>query len=417
MGSMVAIVVGYATRELNSMTKLSAELISRFASKCDLGMTLLWDLPDHFCPLCEDGTNEYFGRLFGEVCSAVENAVVPNAGSFLRAVGPKQLLTADILALHVQSRFRQVFVANGSEVPTKLTESSAHHTVSEIFSIHPNFNMLNTTPSIDIGILAVVGDESRAITAHLIGHPGFRDFGDYASEKTVRPFFMGSLPAKGEGAHRIAGVQANKQGNTPIMAAYQDLYDEFRPTLIVLIGIGGGVSKELVENDVCVANAVVNYDSRSVTDEGIKHTLDPLPPIEPWLMEIWRTLERKHGEKLELDSIDGKKFKVRLGPIGSGGAVVKDEFAEIRAWLLSVCRKSTAVDTEAVGVAEQFWQNKLKHDHATRGYLIVRGISDGANKEKGDLYREACVRNSMIFLQEFVAHASPGFTNVLPQTS
>src|ERR1019366_1175393 len=163
---------------------------------------------------------------------------------------------------------------------------------------------------------------------------------------------------------------------------YQDLYDEFHPALVVLIGIGGSVSKELAENDVCIANAVVNYDSRSVTEKGTKRTRDPLPPIESWLMEIWRTLERKHGEDFELDSIDGKKFKVRLGPIGSGGAVVKDEFAEIKTWLLTVCRKSTAVETEAVGVAEQFSQNKLKHNHATRGYLVIRGISDGANKDK-----------------------------------
>ena len=132
-------------------------------------------------------------------------------------------------------------------------------------------------------------------------------------------------------------------------------------------------------------------------------------------MEIWRTLERKHGEDFELDSIDCKKFKVRLGPIGSGGAVVKDEFAEIKTWLLTVCRKSTAVETEAVGVAEQFSQNKLKHNHATRGYLVIRGISDGANKDKGDLYREACVRNAMTFLQEFLAQAAPGFANVLPR--
>jgi nucleoside phosphorylase len=415
MGSMAAVIVGYANRELNSMAKLAAELVSRFANKCDLGVTLLWDLPDHFCPLCEDGTNEYFGRLFGEVCRTIENAVAPVTGSFLRTVGPKEFQAAGILAPHVKTRFEQVFVPNGHDTLAKLAESSLHHVVSEVFSLHPNFIMLNAPPTVDVGILAVVGDESRAITTHLTELPGFRDFGDYTSDKTVRPFFMGSLPAKSGGVHRIAGVQANKQGNTSIMAAYQDLYDEFRPTLIVLIGIGGSISKELVENDVCLANAVVNYDSRSATETGIKHTLDPLPPIEPWLMEIWRALERKYGEDFELKSASGKNFKVRLGPIGSGGAVVKDESSEIRSWLLTVCRKSTAVETEAVGVAEQFSQNKLKHNHATRGYLVIRGISDSANKDKDRLYREACVRNAMIFLQEFLAQTNAGFTNVLPR--
>jgi len=132
-------------------------------------------------------------------------------------------------------------------------------------------------------------------------------------------------------------------------------------------------------------------------------------------MEIWRALERKYGEDFELKSASGKNFKVRLGPIGSGGAVVKDASSEIRSWLLTVCRKSTAVETEAVGVAEQFSQNKLKHNHATRGYLVIRGISDGANKDKDNLYRETCVRNAMIFLQEFLAQANAGFTNVLPR--
>jgi nucleoside phosphorylase len=413
--SMSAIVIGYATRELNCLTKLATELTSRFASKCDLGMTLVWDLPDNFCCYCEDGTNEYFGNFFGKVCQTVEKSDNFDAGSFLRAIGSGKLIAADILSSHIMTRFEQVFEAGVDCVPTDLTASSSQQAISQTFGLHPNFKSIRTTSTIDVGILAVVGDESRAITTHLIKLPGFRDFGDYVSDKTVRPFFMGSLPAKGGGFHRIAGVQANKQGNAPIMAAYQELYEEFRPTLVVLIGIGGSISKELIENDVCIANAVANYDSRSVAEDGTKHTHDPLPPIEPWLMEIWRTLERKHGEDFELNSIDGKKFKVRLGPIGSGGAVVKDESSEIRSWLLTVCRKSTAVETEAVGVAEQFSQNKLKHYHATRGYLVIRGISDGANKHKGNLYREDCVRNAMVFLEEFLAQATPGFVNVLPR--
>lgn len=67
--------------------------------------------------------------------------------------------------------------------------------------------------------------------------PRLYENGNYTSDKTVRPFFMESLPAKSGGVHRIADVQASKQGNTSIMAAYQDLYDEFRPVLVVLIGI------------------------------------------------------------------------------------------------------------------------------------------------------------------------------------
>ena len=411
---ITAVVVGYAKRELNCLAKLAAEMASRFAGECDVGLTLLWDLPDNFCCYCEDGTNEYFGNFFGKICRTVEKLNSP-AGSFLRTIGPGQLGTADILSPHIKTRFEQVFMADDHCESIEFTSSSSQQGINQMFSLHPNFTLMSVTPTVDIGILAVVGDESRAITAHLTKLPGFRNFGDYTSEKTVRPFFMGSLPAKGGGFHRIAGVQANKQGNTPIMAAYQELYDEFHPTLVVLIGIGGSISSELVENDVCIANAVVNYDSRSVTETGTKHTLDPLPPIEPWLMEMWRTLERKHGEKLELVAADDKKFKVRLGPIGSGGAVVKDESSEIKSWLLTVCRKTTAVETEAVGVAEQFSQSKLKHNHASRGYLVIRGISDGANKDKGDLYREACVRNAMTFLQEFLSQANPSFTNVLPK--
>ncbi len=413
--SMAAVVVGYATRELNYLTKLATELASRFANRSDLGMTLLWNLPDNFRCYCEDGTNEYFGNFFGKVCQTVEGVANPASGSFLRVIGPGHLAADGILSKHISGRFAQVFVQDDDGIAIELAKSFSQQGINQMFTLHPNFNGPDATRCVDVGILAVVGDEARAITAHLNGFSGFRDFGDYTSEKTVRPFFLGCLPAKGGGVHTVAGVQANKQGNASIMAAYQELYEEFRPTLVVLIGIGGSVSKKLAENDVCIANAVLNYDSRAVTEEGKKHTFDPLPPIEPWLIEIWRALERKRGEDFTLTSPEGKKFQVQLGPVGSGGAVVKDEYAEERAWLLTVCRKSTAVETEAVGVAEQFSQNKLKHSHATKGYLVIRGISDGANKDKSDLHREACVRNAMVFLQEFLEQATPGFANVLPR--
>lgn len=415
--SMDALVVGYATRELNFLTKLATELAAKFGKTCDLGMALIWNLPDNFCCYCEDGTNEYFGNFFAKVCRMVEHVVGADAKSFLRVIGPGHLASDGVLSTRICGRFGQVFVQVDAGSSVELAKSFSQQGINQMFKLHPNFNRPGVTQVVDVGILAVVGDEARAITAHLQRFSGFRDFGDYTSVKTVRPFFLGCLPAKGGEFHTVAGVQANKQGNTSMMAAYQELYDEFHPRLVVLLGIGGSVSKELTESDVCIANAVLNYDSRALTEEGTKHTFDPLPPIEPWLMEIWRMLERKHGEDFELTSFEGKKFKVRLGPVGSGGAVVKDEYAEERAWLLSVCRKSTAVETEAVGVVEQFSQNKLKHNHATKGYLVIRGISDGANKDKDDLYREASVRNAMVFLQEFLEQATPDFTNVLPRNA
>lgn len=410
-----AIVVGYASRELDSLTAIACVISRRFSAQADISHTLLWDLPEQFCPLCEEHSNEYFGRLFSEVCKTASTELLTRDRPSIEMIGPTSFSDCQSITPETKRQLNGTFDRMERTSSSRLTQMSPHVVLKERFIPHSNYMIRNANTACDIGILTVVGDEARAVTSYLSKRPGFRDFGDYTSDKTVRKFMLGSLPARGGGFHRIAVVQSTKQGNSAIMPAYQDLYNEFSPTLVVLIGIGGSINEDLVENDVCVANAVINYDSRAETAGGIKHTLDPLPPLEPWLMEVWSSVVRKHGESFKLMSENGLFFKVRMGPIGSGGAVIKNDLSDMRAWLSDVCRKTTAVETEAVGVTEQFSQNKLRHGHSTRGVLILRGISDKADPLKDDRFRETCIRNAMTFLEEFVSHCSVGFADVLPR--
>jgi adenosylhomocysteine nucleosidase len=196
------------------------------------------------------------------------------------------------------------------------------------------------------------------------------------------------------------------------MPVYQAICEEYNPKLVVLLGIGGSLDDKLEICDVVVGNTILNYDMRAETKEGVEHTFDPLPPIEPWLKQLYQKLERKYGEDISLPSCPGsltETFKVKIGPIGSGSAVIKDEDSKIREWLTTVSRKSKAVETEAVGVAQQFQSDKLKNTVDTKGYLVIRGISDNADKDKDKEFRYHPAMNAMLFLKELVSEAEKGF--------
>jgi hypothetical protein len=76
--------------------------------------------------------------------------------------------------------------------------------------------------------------------------------------------------------------------------------------------------------------------------------------------------------------------------------------------LQSVSRKTRAVETEAVGVARQFQSDKLKNSIDTKGYLVIRGISDNADIGKNKEYRYHPAMNAMIFLKELLTEAEKG---------
>ncbi len=275
--------------------------------------------------------------------------------------------------------------------PYNITFKSNHFIKSKL---EPIKNLM------DIGIITIVAEELAAVTDY------FKDnnsFSEKRGTQSGRRYYFGKIKDIKGNEVNVVATQAIEQGNRSVISAYNALSEEFNPNIIVLLGIGGSIHKDLNICDVAICDTTYYYDKRAVTENGNQHRLDAYK-INAWTKEFVRRYH--HENKSEEPSFDASenspnlKFKSFFGPIGTGEAVIKFKEAEERAWLLSVNDKTLAVETEAGGVAQQFYEDELDYSRRAKGILVIRGISDKADVEKKNEWRLAASKNAMKVLVE-----------------
>jgi adenosylhomocysteine nucleosidase len=178
---------------------------------------------------------------------------------------------------------------------------------------------------------------------------------------------------------RIVALQTLDRGARSAALSYTALVTEYQPSIVLLVGIAGGISPKVRVGDVVFSDEVVYYDARRETPEGTRRrgqSQTISAPLGYRLNEFFTTV----GDTVA--GPDGIPFHIYRGPIGTGDAVVTDENAEIRRWLRDFHEKALAVETEAGGVAQAFHE-AIHQDTPPRGWLTVRGISDDAGPGKG----------------------------------
>ena len=104
--------------------------------------------------------------------------------------------------------------------------------------------------------------------------------------------------------------------------------------------------------------------------------------------------------------VDGhhkRSFEVHHGLIGSGEAVIADADSEVRHWLKHYNDKILAVDMESGGLS-QFWQENSVRQENNPGWVVVRGISDGADAKKNDDAHELAAHNAAHVVRELLPY-------------
>ncbi len=255
----------------------------------------------------------------------------------------------------------------------------------------------------DVGLITVVPDE-------LMGIKKVLSLKERKGKLTTRSYYEGVLSAASGSDHRVICMRTTVQGNQSVMAAYRDIWEEFSPVLIVLIGIGGSVNKDALLCDVVFADSVLYYDRRAQTVDGAARRLQEYNINMRLLNEINKLFD-SFGDKPRLPAVSGSyrdRFGLLMGPLGTGEAVIKYRDAEERAWLLKVNDKTLALDTESAGLCRQFAEDRLKYGAKPEGYLIVRGISDHADIEKNDDWRQPAAGNAVLALQQLLSRIPSG---------
>jgi len=233
----------------------------------------------------------------------------------------------------------------------------------------------------DIGILTVLSEETRAMV------DVFEDAFGYHKEQ--RDGFRVHRAAFVTPAGRVNAVllQTLAVGQRSAAVAYGNLRRWYRPSVVALIGVGGGIDNRVNVGDVVVADRVVFPDDHRAATR-LPVALDDLFSArgEPFAL---------------LSSVEVGAYRVLRGPIGAGPATITDSRSSIRAYLRTFDDRCLAAETEAAGLV-----HAVRHDVAAGGsteWLVIRGIADHADREKAGRAYELAAR-----------HAAATFVEALP---
>jgi len=226
----------------------------------------------------------------------------------------------------------------------------------------------------DIGVLTVLPVETRAVvdvfaqserytTARVPGGP----MAHHAR-----------FPAVGGGSVSAVLTQTLDRGPRSAAVAFARMRRHWAPPVVLLVGVAGGISDYVGIGDVVIADQVIYYDARRVSAAGT-HRRGQDQPAAAVMRHRLNDFFLEYPGTVPLGP---DVLRVHSGPIGSGDAVVTDEYSDIRRYLLEYNEKTLAVETEAAGLVQACYE-EIGEDATLRGWLAVRGISDRADVAKG----------------------------------
>jgi adenosylhomocysteine nucleosidase len=219
----------------------------------------------------------------------------------------------------------------------------------------------------DVGILTVLTEELTAVVDVLQDHSAFRAERQPGGWQT----FHAKVPADGR-ALSVVAAQTSGRGPRSAALAFGRLRDAFRPSLILVVGVAGGIRRGLEIGDVVIGDEVIYYDARPETGAGPCRSRPMAPALWHRVNEFFR---RYRGDVL---LPDGGSVRVFRGPIGSGA----EQNADVVDLLRRSNEKTVAVETGAGGVGRAFYE-QIDHEDGLRGWLTIRGVSGPADGVKG----------------------------------
>ncbi|MFD0772367.1 hypothetical protein ACFQZ2_00340 [Streptomonospora algeriensis] len=254
-------------------------------------------------------------------------------------------------------------------------------------------------PRWDLGIITILAEEARAV------HNAFEL--EWVPGKVGGLFFGTGEISVGDRSASVVATRTHAQGQRSAMAACEHLRRHYDPAVLMLVGVGGGIGRgddapDL--GDVVVGTRVVFYELRKETSDGtIRRGEEREAPAE--VVHAVNTYFTVNGEPASLpgqaDGFRESAFRIFPSPIGSGYAVVADEESEIRSFLNSFNDKILAVDMEAGGLS-QYWQENSVDPVRNPGWVVVRGVSDRADRNKRDAYHDLAARNAAHVARELL---------------
>ena len=198
--------------------------------------------------------------------------------------------------------------------------------------------------------------------------------------------------------NRVVAVILADVGNVSAGQHTTSYIQHLQPRCVFMVGIAGGLSKDVRLGDVVVSNQIIYYENAKETPFGSELRPDG-PPIDRELLNrakyynvAWHTFIRA---KRPGDSTGNEVAQVYFGPIASGEKVITDE--KRASGLKQLHSKILAIDMESHGVGEAAARSKNRPR-----FIAIRGISDYADSNKNDDWQEYAADSAAAFAVELL---------------
>lgn len=196
--------------------------------------------------------------------------------------------------------------------------------------------------------------------------------------------------------YRLISVLAEEMGSVSAAQSAEAAIADLRPNLVIVLGIAGGVSKDLMVGDVCVSNEVFDVlQNTKVSDSGGAIDVSLAPDFYGVDAELvasfsflrnhpnltvqfkkWQSEAQIRASEMGVSLPAGpRETELFIGPIACGPVSISQQFNEK---LKGLHRKLLAIETESGGVFSVVSNYRVPA-------VAIRGISDLADAEKAAL--------------------------------
>lgn len=241
---------------------------------------------------------------------------------------------------------------------------------------------------IEVAVVTALQEEKEAVRLHFPS-------GEPCQEGSLS-YDLASVECPSGGHMNVALVSQTSMGNVQAAITVGRVISSLRPHFIILTGITGGTpekDKRLL-GDVLVAEQIVGYELGSQTAGTIERRFDVFRPATR-LLEAAREVRASDWvmsiRSSRPDGTTGRTIpKVHFGVVASGAKVVRDP--ALTAELQSSWSKLAGIEMEGLGAAAAAFAEELP------GVLLVKGISDWADPEKSDDWRQYAAEAAAVFV-------------------
>ena len=212
------------------------------------------------------------------------------------------------------------------------------------------------------------------------------------------PYYETTAP---NGLKVVAGMPTG-MGALAAASLAQEAIAMFQPKAVLLVGITGGMDRDIPLGDVVVSEQIVDYELGKITEDGFSPRWSVYRPdarllakAKAWPSQSWQDYVR-----VARPTGPGRPA-LHSGVYLSGSKVIADE--QTAGALRSVWRKAAAVEMEASGVASVLW-----HMERPPAFLVFKSVCDYADSKKNDAWQAYAADTAASCAFSFVlAHLGP----------